>query len=78
MNIKIQLSKIGLNNLLDILGKKTYELFKIRGLKEYSSQSLSKLIIDLYGESESLRLKVVRDSIINTLKPGEIEKFFIP
>ncbi len=76
MNLRIQLSKIGLNNLLNILGKKTYELFKIRGLKEYSSQSLSKLIIDLYGDSESLRVKIIRDSIINTLKPGEIEKFF--
>jgi len=76
MNLRIQLSKIGLNNLLNILGKKTYELFKMRGLKEYSSQSLSKLIIDLYGDSESLRIKIIRDSIINTLKPGEIEKFF--
>ena len=78
MNIRIQLSKIGLNNLLEILGKKTYELFKVRGLKEYSSQSLAKLIVDLYGESESLHQKVIRDSIINTFKPAEIQKFFIP
>jgi len=74
MDLKNQLSKTGIKSLLEIIGTKTYELFKIRGLKEYSSQSLSELIIKLYGKDEILKQKSIRDKIIDTLKINTIEE----
>ena len=74
MDINIQLSKVGISNLIKILGDKTYQLFKLRGLKDYSAQSLSKLIINLHGENEVLRNKLIRDNLINTLKNKDINE----
>jgi superfamily II DNA or RNA helicase len=75
MDLINQLSKVGIANLISILGTKTYELFKIRGLKDYSAQSLSKLIVNLHGENETLRDKAIRDNLINTLKNNELSEF---
>ena len=75
MDLINQLSKVGIANLISILGTKTYELFKIRGLKDYSAQSLSKLIVNLHGENETLRDKKIRDNLINTLKNNELSEF---
>ena len=75
MDLINQLSKVGIANLISILGTKTYELFKIRGLKDYSAQSLSKLIVNLHGENETLRDKTIRDNLINTLKNNELSEF---
>ncbi len=74
MDLINQLSKIGINNLINILGNKTYELFKLRGLKDYSSQSLSKLIVDINGENETLREKKIRDNLINSLKYEDLDE----
>ena len=35
MKLENQLSKVGISNLIKILGDKTYEPFKLRGLKDY-------------------------------------------
>ena len=75
MDLINQLSKVGIANLISILGNKTYELFKLRGLKDYSAQSLSKLIVNLHGENETLRDKVIRDNLINTFKSNELSEF---
>ena len=75
MDLINQLSKVGIANLISILGTKTYELFKIRGLRDYSAQSLSKLIVNLHGENETLRDKKIRDNLINTLKNNELSEF---
>jgi len=75
MDLINQLSKVGIANLISILGNKTYELFKLRGLKDYSAQSLSKLIVNLHGENETLRDKTIRDNLINTLKINELSEF---
>ena len=72
MDIKNQLSKTGINTLLEILGVKTYEIFKLRGLKDYSTQSLANLIVNLNGKNEILKQKNIRDKIINTLKKDKI------
>ena len=75
MDLINQLSKVGIANLISILGTKTYELFKLRGLKDYSAQSLSKLIVNLHGENETLRDKIIRDNLINTFKNNELSEF---
>ena len=75
MNINIQLSKVGIANLIRILGDKTYELFKLRGLKDYSAQSLAKLIVNLHGENDALRDKLIRDNLINTFKDKDLNDF---
>ena len=71
MNLKVQLSKAGVNKLLELMGANTTNLLKARGLTNFNSQNLAEVLIKLKGESDLLSDKRVQTILINTLKPEE-------
>lgn len=74
MRLSIQLGKAGVNKLLDLIGKNIAELLRLRGLKQFNSQSLAEIIVKINGEETILCNKKVIEVLIDTLKPIEIIK----
>jgi|TARA_Y100000294_G_C8565749_1_gene340757 superfamily II DNA or RNA helicase len=71
MNLKVQLSKAGVNKLLELMGTNTTNLLQARGLTNFNSQNLAEVLIKLRGESDLLSDKRAQTILIHTLKPEE-------
>jgi len=74
MDLKIQLSKVTVNKLLNLIGKQTTDLLQKRGLKQFNSQSLADILIKINGERNLLSNKKILEVLIDTFKPEEIFK----
>ncbi len=75
MKLEEQLQKLSLNDLLNLLSKRTVEVLQhLNYLENITSIKLSKIIIKRYGENEFISNKKLRYKLISTLSKDEAKK----